>query len=475
MTATVTLNLPTGMQIGLALEFPDDTLKPFGIRSLRSAMTFSAGMGYIVAIPISTATGRRPAVLVASATIALMTLWAAMARDFYQLMAATCFQGIAGGATFALAILIIVDATFIHERPYAFAVFWAFGAFFVNCLHMALPFFLKPSVRWRPVYLAWFGGCLAIFILAYSFIPETYFIRPAVALNGRILVQSSTEKVHIYDNWEAVPCGPDCPHNHDDIPGPSDWAMRRRIERAPGTKWESAWVVYAQMLLCMCNPLLVWVSLLSATILSGVIFNTLMIEEYFEYTLPPDEVRMSGVYRGAAAIIGSVLAIPASGPLIGLSIRYFTLRSGGTRHAEVYLPGFVLPVLSSALSQSLLAMGSSSGGPAVLFYVSYGLCMFSYVSGEVAVVLWIIEAFPPWASASLAVQYFVRDMVAFGIGINLMAWVKKDVNVQSSLVILVLILVIGTFAVPIVFWGKTVRQYIHGRWSESTKGGIRPR
>ncbi|CRK47163.1 hypothetical protein BN1723_007388 [Verticillium longisporum] len=229
------------------------------------------------------------------------------------------------------------------------------------------------------------------------------------------------------------------------------------------------------MLLCMCNPLLVWVSLLSATILSGVIFTTLMLEEHFEHNLPRDEVRMSGVYRGAAAIIGSLLAIPASGPLISLSIRYFTLRNGGTRHAEVYLPGFVLPVLSSALCQVLLAMGSSSGSSAVLYYVSYGLCMFSYVSGEVAVVLWIIEAFPPWASASLAVQYFVRDMVAFGIGINLMAWVKKEVNVQSSLVILVLVLVIGALAVPIVFWGKTVRQYIHGKWSESTKGAIRPR
>ncbi|KAM0495181.1 hypothetical protein D7B24_006575 [Verticillium nonalfalfae] len=475
MTATVTLNLPTGMQIGLALEFPDETLKPLGARSLRSVMTFSAGMGYIIATPLSTAIGRRPVVLIASATVTLMTLWAAMAGNFYQLMAATCIQGISGGATFAVAILIIVDATFIHERPYAFAVFWAFGTFFVNCLHMALPFFLKPSVLWRPVYLAWCGGLLAVFIISYCFIPETYFIRPAVALNGRVLVQSSTEKVRIYDSWEAVPCGPDCPHNHDETPGPSDWALRRQIERAPGTQWESGLVVYAQMLLCMCNPLLVWVSLLSATILSGVIFTTLMLEEHFEHNLPRDEVRMSGVYRGAAAIIGSLLAIPASGPLISLSIRYFTLRNGGTRHAEVYLPGFVLPVLSSALCQVLLAMGSSSGGSAVLYYVSYGLCMFSYVSGEVAVVLWIIEAFPPWASASLAVQYFVRDMVAFGIGINLMAWVKKEVNVQSSLVILVLVLVIGALAVPIVFWGKTVRQYIHGKWSESTKGAIRPR
>ncbi|EEY22643.1 conserved hypothetical protein [Verticillium alfalfae VaMs.102] len=382
MTATVTLNLPTGMQIGLALEFPDETLKPLGARSLRSVMTFSAGMGYIIATPLSTAIGRRPVVLIASATVTLMTLWAAMAGNFYQLMAATCVQGISGGATFAVAILIIVDATFIHERPYAFAVFWAFGTFFVNCLHMALPFFLKPSVLWRPVYLAWCGGLLAVFIISYCFIPETYFIRPAVALNGRVLVQSSTEKVRIYDSWEAVPCGPDCPHNHDETPGPSDWALRRQIERAPGTQWESGLVVYAQMLLCMCNPLLVWVSLLSATILSGVIFTTLMLEGHFEHNLPHDEVRMSGVYRGAAAIIGSLLAIPASGPLISLSIRYFTLRNGGTRHAEVYLPGFRASGALERTLQVLLAMGSSSGGSAVLYYVSYGLCMFSYVSGR---------------------------------------------------------------------------------------------
>ncbi|KAM0334191.1 hypothetical protein ACHAQA_001211 [Verticillium albo-atrum] len=367
-----------------------------------------------------------------------------------------------------------MDATFIHERPYAFAFFWASGTFLAKCFHMPMPFVVNPNAQWRHVYQAWFGPCFVVFLLTFL-IPETYFIRPAVALDGRILVQSSTEKIQIYDNWESVPCGPDCPHNHDATSDAYGWTQRLRVKRAPGTDWKSAWATYAQMVLCLCNPLLIWVSLLSAVFLSGVIFNTLMVESYFVQRLSADELKISGLFLGFSTIIASTIAVPASGPLIAWLVRYFTLRNDGTRHAEVYLPAFVLPVISGALGQGLLALASSREGSAVVLYVAYGLSVFSYVSGEVAVVLWIIEAFPPWASASLAVQFFVRDMAAFGIGINLMAWVKADVNVQSSLVIMVLTLGIGAFAVPIVFWGKTVRQYIHGRWSESTKGAIRPR
>jgi vacuolar-type H+-ATPase catalytic subunit A/Vma1 len=46
--------------------------------------------------------------------------------------------------------------------------------------------------------------------------------------------------------------------------------------------------------------------------------------------------------------------------------------------------------------------------------------------------------------------------------------------VEPTVLISVLIGVLGTLAVPAAFWGKTVRQYIHGRWSDSERTALRP-
>lgn len=373
-------------------------------------------------------------------------------------------------------MLMILDATFIHERPYAFSIFFAFSSAFVSIALMPVPWIFNPMTQWRPLYQVWFGPCLVQLVFAVLFLPETYFVRPAVALDGRVLVQSSSEKIQIYENWEVMPCGPHCPHmNHVVEPtGPSKWTQRLKIERAPGTSWKGAGYTYLQVVLCLTNPLLVWVSLLSAAILSGVIYIGLVLPDYLLRYLKGAELEIYSICLGVSGILGCLFALPATGPLITWCIKYFTNHSGGTRHAEGYLPGFVLPIVSGALSVGLFGLVKSHGWPTAVFYLSNALSAFASVTTNVAVTLWITEAFQPWAAASLALQQFTANIVAFGVGVNLLAWVQNDEAGHSIIVIVTLILVFGAFAVPVAFYGKTVRQYLHGRWSESEKGAIRP-
>jgi hypothetical protein len=370
---------------------------------------------------------------------------------------------------------MVMDATFIHERPMSFTIFWGVGGVLPAIAFLPFPFVMDPRTQWRPMFYIWFVPCLVAHILTLLFVPETYFVRPAVAFDGRVLVQSSTEKVEIYDDWESMPCGPHCPHSHvHEEPGKSTWFSRIRIRRAPGTSVKGGIATYVQMFLCLTNPLLIWVSLLSAAILSGVIYMGLTLPNHLGETLPHDEGGDISIFLGVATVIGCFVAIPTTGPLITWCTKYFTLRCGGTRHAEFFLPGFVLPVIASSLSVGLFGLAMANNWAPGMYYFAFGLRTFAYVSNNIAVILWITEAFPPWAAASLGVQMFVGNMVAFGVGFNLLAWVKADEAFLSNIIIVTLVLFIGAFAVPIAFWGRTVRQYIHGKWSESQKGAIRP-
>lgn len=370
---------------------------------------------------------------------------------------------------------MVMDSTFIHERPMAFTIFWGTGGIIPAASFIPFPILMDPRTEWRPMYHICIGPSVLTIILVLLFVPETFFVRPAVAFDGRVLVQSSTEKVQIYDDWESMPCGPLCPHNHvHEEPGKSSFISRLKIRRAPGTSFKGGIATYVQMLLCLTNPLLVWVSLLSAAILAGVIYLSVTLPNHLGSTLPLSQGSTISLALGIATILGCATAIPVTGPLITWCVRYFTLRSGGTKHAEFYLPGFVLPVIASALSVGLFGLAVSNNWPPSLYYFAFGLSNFAYVSNNVAVILWITEAFPPWAAASLAVQSFMGQIFAFAVGINLLVWVKPDDALLSNVIIIALVLLLGAFAVPVAFWGKTVRQYIHGKWSESEKGAIRP-
>ncbi|KAH6668684.1 major facilitator superfamily domain-containing protein [Plectosphaerella plurivora] len=465
----VTIRIPALVQPGLHHEFPDN--------SLNSAVTFFVAMGYIMAIPTSIAVGRRPVILFSCLIQALTVLWAGIAGNYFQLLAAVVFQSVTAGGILGVTLLIVMDATFIHERPMAFTLVWSAGGFLPAIAFLPFPYIMDPRTQWRPMFYIWSPPVLIAGILALLFIPETYFVRPAVAFDGRVLVQSSSEKVQIYDDWESMPCGPRCPHRnhvHDEEPGKSTWINRLKIRRAPGTSVKGGLATYVQMLLCLTNPLLVWVSLLSAAILSGVIFMDLTLPDYLGSTLPESEGEDISIYLGVAILIGCLLAIPSTGPFITWCTKYFTLRGGGTRHAEYFLPGFALPVITSALSVGLFGLATANKMPPGMFYFAFGLSTFAYVSNNITVILWITEAFPPWAAASLGVQMFVGNMVAFSVGFNLLAWVKADEALLCNIIIVSLVLFLGAFAVPIAFWGKTVRQYITGKWSESEKGAIRP-
>ncbi|KAL7765145.1 hypothetical protein ACKLNR_003061 [Fusarium oxysporum f. sp. zingiberi] len=473
MAASFELNLPGLLLQAIGEEFKNKPMGPFGVQSLSSAMTLFTGVGYLIGIPLSTAVGRRPIVVGAAVVTTLSTLWAGYAGSFLQLIAALSLQALAAGSATGMFILILIDATFIHERPSALSLFWCTGSALIKLALLILPLTTDTTLTWRCVYKVWVAPCILAFILVLFCVPETYFLRPPVALDGRVLVQSSSEKVEIYGGWDEI----ELIRNDKPLPDlPSSWSIwsHFKVSRAPGTKWESVLATYGQMFLCILNPLTFWVSLLTGIILSGVIFLNLTQPSALISMYGVKETGCINILLGVAGVVGSLLAFPLTGPFASWFTRCYTFRKGGIRHAEVYLALFSIPVITGLTSVLLNGLALVNRWPSVWIYITSAISIISYLTGNVAFTLWITEAFPRWAAAALAVQLFTGNMFGFGIGTAIAPWVQEGHILQPTILIFVLMLVMGAMAVPAAFWGKTLRQYIQGRWSDSERTALRP-
>lgn len=74
-------------------------MAPFTVDILASCPTLLMGVSFFIWLPLCIAFGRRPVILLSAVTLFVATLRAGFAHDFYQLLAAICFIGFAGGAT----------------------------------------------------------------------------------------------------------------------------------------------------------------------------------------------------------------------------------------------------------------------------------------------------------------------------------------------------------------------------------------
>lgn len=367
---------------------------------------------------------------------------------------------------------MVIDITFIHQRPQGISAFWSLGGgVSLACLSL-IPEVVRFGSTWRTFYRLWTIPSLAAFLLAFFFYPETYFHRPAVAFDGHVLMQSATERVEIYEDWEEVPGGKALPQ----LPENSQLAASIKELRVWGTingGWKSMLACYSQILMCVFNPLIFWVTIVNAVAFGGMLsigmtYATLLAAP--PYSLPVDAIALVNM----SAAVGALLAWPASGIMISRISRRLSMQSGGVRHAEYYLPAFVLPIICAAASVILYGLAGERRWHWIWIYIAYMLNAFSFVGLGTANTLWVTEAFPRWAAAALAIVGGGSYVISFGISFAILPWIKSQGFARANIEIGVLTLVVGLVLIPVAFWGKSLRQYIHGRWAMNEGGALRP-
>ena len=465
-------------------------MKAFLLEALLSGPTLTLGVAAFIWIPLSLAIGRRPVFLLCTVIMLLATLWAGVSGSFRQLLAAACLQGFAGGLAMSTVrcllppngpktmlipkiLLMIIDITFIHERPNAIAIFWSLGSVIALILLSLVPEISSAGGSWRAFYIVWTIPSALAFLLAFFFYPETYFQRPAVAFDGHILVQSATEKVQIYEDWNSVPGGKSLP----DLPQNPNFLFKLKELAHFGTVhggWKAMGLCYPQILMCIINPLILWVALLNAVVFGammsiGMTYTRLLFSP--PYSLPMNVIALVNL----AAAAGALLAWPASGLLISKISKRLAVRNAGVRDAEHYLPAFILPVLTGSASVILYGVAGQYQLHYLFIYISYTLNTFATIGLGIANTLWVTEAFPRWAAPALVIVGGGSYVTSFAMSFTILPWMRKEGFMRENVEIGVLILVVGCLGIPVARWGKGVRLWIHGRWGmRSVSGALRP-
>lgn len=343
---------------------------------------------------------------------------------------------------------------------------------------------MNITSEWHMVFRGTSVPAALLFLAIFFFVPETYFQRPPVAFDGRVLVQSGTEKIRIYDEWREIPGDGNTTITMQAV----EDTMPSEIENLPVHSWrvsplsifskrvcdsKGALACFIQIFLCLANPLVFWVTLLNAVNFGGM----MSIGTGFPVVLAQPPYSMTPVEVGRVNITASLsclLALPATYFMLNNFMKYLTVRNKGLRHAEFYLPAFVLPIVTSTASVWVYGLAASRSWDPAFYHLAYGLNAFSFASGSIVNTIWVVESLPQWAAPGLAVVGGVSYIASWGITAALPAWEESWGVEAVNMGIGVVILLVGGLVIPLAFWGRNVRQLIDGRWGAYEAGALRP-
>ncbi|KAF7514638.1 hypothetical protein G7054_g15138 [Neopestalotiopsis clavispora] len=116
VVASFEVNIPGTLMPAFHAEFAKDVPAGLSITSLSSALTLGVGIGYLINIPLATAIGRRPVVIMSALITAIATLAAGLAGNFLQLLVALAFQGFAVGGTIGMVMSGHDFGCHVHPR-----------------------------------------------------------------------------------------------------------------------------------------------------------------------------------------------------------------------------------------------------------------------------------------------------------------------------------------------------------------------
>lgn len=352
---------------------------------------------------------------------------------------------------------------------------WSIVGFLGTISLSSVPYITDHGMQWRRFFLYWSIPAGIACVLCILFFPETYFKRPTVAYDGLTILQTASEKLTIYEddgrdsNWsiynKTLPATPsrNCFQNFFD-------QVCIRVSRA---SWKSMFLCYPQIFFCFVNPLIFWVVVMTAFNFAGMLF----IGSTYAVVLRGPPYKLSSallVQVTNFAGLGSLLAWPIGGSFVCFFLKRLSKRNKGVREAEHYLIGYILPVTTGALSSLIYGLAVHYKWHFATYYLAYGLNCFSFISLAIANTLWVTEAFPRWAAPALVVVGGGSYIVSFAMSFALVPWIEKQGFLLVGVELMAAQAFTGLICTPIAFWGKGVRQMIHGRWAERREGALRP-
>ncbi|ETS77840.1 hypothetical protein PFICI_09902 [Pestalotiopsis fici W106-1] len=400
------------------------------------------GISSFVLVPLSSAIGRRPVLLLAGIMAWVGGIWASQSQSLDAHIAARCFQAFGAGAVEAIIPLIIQDMTFIHQRNRAFATLNASQGVLIIGLGMMSPL-IAFYLDWRRLYLIFSGLTACAWIAVFLCVPETRRERSNDELAGK--------QVYLLEPGETRP-RPDV-----ESYGPRTWKSNFGIFNIP-IRWSLCFQTFLESFKCLTFPAVIWATLLSAALQgAGNAVTQTSSSVLLTVGWRIEKLGMSGL----ALLIATPFTYFISGWLADIVSNWIARRHDGRREPEVHLLSIILPVILAVLG--LVMYGYVCSNILTILRADYALLVniFFHTVGSTCInttlQVFILESYPNFAGPILIVYSSFRLICGFGMTVKATEWAKTMgfLNMFGTYGGLIGALALG--GLPVFFLGKSFR------------------
>ncbi|KAI5867551.1 MFS general substrate transporter [Durotheca rogersii] len=433
--------------------------------TLISYPNLAYGLGSFFLVPLYLKIGRRPVMLGSLLAFIAGLAGCAQANDFGGLMAARIVHCFGAGICEALPVQLVNDIFFLHERGKHIG-YYTFGLCFAAMATIPAAYMLPTRYSWRLFFYVMLAFACALFVLAFLFVEETSYDRPAHAARPQGTPERSDGEAagNAPDkpSEAAVELAPDTPPRKRFLATLSPWGRVDPDVHAFTLMWRS----FTYFLV----PQVVWVITSFGTIigLGALAFNYVFP---IKITAPPYNwpSSSSGV-QSLGSLLGFLLALPftsSSDRLAG----YLTRRNDGIREAEMRL-GVMLPAMVIG-PVGLLVYGLTA--ELDLHWIGYffgsGLVSFGGYFYYCFTLVYAVDSYNSNTSEMLIAINIGKQAVSFGLGYGVLDWVMESgyAAVISGAFGGVL-LVNNMMLIVFMLRGKRIRQFMATSWLAKLHG-----
>ncbi|KAF9890351.1 hypothetical protein FE257_006017 [Aspergillus nanangensis] len=424
-------------------------------------MFVGTSTGCFFFIPFAIKYGRRPVYIVSVAFLAGMAIWSARMNSLLELFASQLIGGLASATNETIAQMTIADLFFVHQRGTVSGLYMAM-VMIGNFLGPIIAGAMARTGDWRLCYYTLFGvnsALLVYFICLYEeskYTPHLQGHTHASAHSQEKPGEEEEEDEVTGQGEKAVSQPTMTQETHIDTSLPLlPWSQRLRLI----TKTDE------NLLKCAYEPFIMLVKfpavLYTAVEYSFSLCWITMIISTTSSTFPRPPYNFSPLGVGNMSLgpfIGCILGAVYGGYLGDRLIVCLSRRNNGCYEPEMRLHLLHLPAV--CMGGGVLIYGVTLARGLHWIYPSVGGGIFGFGVGTICdiTLALVIDSYREVTGEAFVVVAFFRNVTSIGILFALDPWQKAQGLQNMFIVAACLATFIAFFHIPLIKWGKRIRQ-----------------
>ncbi|GKT86546.1 MFS transporter [Colletotrichum tofieldiae] len=463
------LCLLTALSVLIVFIMPDyerEGITPDQISNLFTVPSLFLGIGNLVSMPVAVAVGRRPVMLVSTMLLFMSAVLCATNRNYHWHLGGRMVAAFAAAQCQALALLIMQDIYFLHQRARVFQIY-ASAEVLLNSSLVIASSYMADALGWRSWY--WMFAALSgvAMILTVLFVPETAYDRPIEAFMG----------THPCDTSNLLPAQNDVPIpiNRSRSPGLKYTTMGekpvvdagRYEERtflsnlqifARKPTWSRCWLCLKQIGQVFLFPHVLWVAVNNG-LFQGIDISIQMTYAEILVNPPYNWANTSVSLIQLGQVLIALLCVPLIGWLSDYVIRCAARRNQGVHEPEQRLIAWILP-MTTALILTIL-YGYVLKNPERFHWMAIASVVDGYMivmfGANTVGTTYLIDSHPSLAGAILVALPLTRGLVGFGVSKHTMQYLATLGPVNTFSIYAAISTAFCLLGIILYFTGKKVR------------------